>query len=108
VPTYESGTGNFNRELLSAWANEGWHDVDVTGGLNELKQRLPKGLSVLKGVYPDHATKTAETPLWHDQDGPTCAEGGRAHIDLQWRGDRIAVGSVRLAKAGECGEPLPH
>jgi hypothetical protein len=31
VPAYESGTGNFNRELLYAWANDGWRDVDVTG-----------------------------------------------------------------------------
>jgi hypothetical protein len=107
VPAYESGTGNFNRELLYAWANDGWRDVDVTGWLDELKHRLPKGLGVLKGVYPDYATMTAETPLWREQDGPTCAEGGRAHIDLRWRGDRIAVGSVRLAKAGECGEALP-
>jgi len=108
VPAYESGTGNFNRELLYIWANDGWRDVDVTSWLDELKHWLPKGLSVLKGVYPDYATMTADTPLWREQDGPTCAEGGRAHVDLQWRGDRIAVGSVRLVKAGECGEPLPH
>ena len=47
---------------------------------------------------------TAETPLWREQDGPQCAEGGRAHVDLQWRGDRIAVGGVRIDKAGECGD----
>jgi len=108
VPAYESGTGNFNRELLYAWANDGWRDVDVTAWLGELKQRLPKGLGVLKGVYPNYAKMTAETPLWREQDGPTCAQGGRAHVDLQWRGDRIAVGGVRIDKAGECGEPLPH
>jgi hypothetical protein len=51
---------------------------------------------------------TAETPVWRQQDGPQCAEGGRAHIELPWRGDRIAVGSVRIAKAGECGEALPR
>jgi len=51
-PAYESGTGNFNRELLYAWTNDGWHDADVTGWLDELKRRLPKGLGVLKGVFP--------------------------------------------------------
>jgi hypothetical protein len=40
--------------------------------------------------------------------GPSCAEGGRAPIDLQWRGDRIAVGSIRIGKAAECGEGLPR
>jgi len=54
------------------------------------------------------AGEACETPLWREQDGPTCAQGGRAHVDLQWRGDRIAVGSVRIDKAGKCGEPLPH
>jgi hypothetical protein len=108
VAAYESGTGNFNRELLYAWVDNGWRDVDVTGWLDELKHRLPKGLGVLKGVYPDYARMTAETPVWREQDGPPCPEGGRAHVDLQWRGDRIAVGSLRLDKAGECGEPLPR
>ena len=52
VPAYESGTGNFNRELLYAWANDGWRDVDVTAWLGELKQRLPKGLGVLRESIP--------------------------------------------------------
>jgi hypothetical protein len=51
---------------------------------------------------------TAETPVWRQQDGPQCAEGGRAYAELQWRGDRIVVSGVRIAKAGECGEALPH
>jgi hypothetical protein len=50
---------------------------------------------------------TAETPVWRQQDGPQCAEGDRAHVELQWRGDRIAL-AVRIAKAGECGEALPR
>ena len=108
VPASESGTGNFNRERLYAWANDGWRDVDVTGWLDELNRRLPSGLGVVKGIYPDYATMTAETPLWREQDGPTCGQGGRAHVELQWRGERIAVGGVRIDKAGECGEALPH
>jgi hypothetical protein len=43
---------------------------------------------------------TAETPVWRQEDGRQCAEGGRAHVELQWRGDRIAVGIVRIGKAG--------
>jgi hypothetical protein len=108
VPADESGTGNFNRELLYAWANDAWHDVDVVSWHDELDRRLPKGLVILKGVYPDYEKMTAETPVWRQEDGPQCAEGGRAHVELQWRGDRIAVGGVRIAQAGECGEALPH
>jgi len=100
LPAYESGTGNFNRELLYVWANDAWHDADVTAWHDELDRRLPKGLVILKGVYPDYEKMTAETPVWRQEDGPQCAEGGRAHVELQWRGDRIAVGIVRIGKAG--------
>jgi hypothetical protein len=108
VPAAESGTGNFNRELLYVWAEDGWRDVDATGWLDELTHRLPKGLGVWKGIYPDYAAMTADTPLWRERDGATCPQGGRAHVGLQWRGDRIALGSLRIDKAGDCGEPLPR
>jgi hypothetical protein len=106
IPASEDGTGNFNREILYVWAQDGWRDVDVTSWLDQLGDYLPKGLGVQKGVYPDYAKMTAETPLWHDDDGGNCPNGGIARIDLQWRGDRIAIRRVRLRKSvGECGEP---
>ena len=105
IPAAEDGTGNFNRELLYVWAKDGWRDVDVTGWLDDLTHRLPQGLGVQKGVYPDYATMKATTPLWRADDGGNCPNGGIARIDLQWRGDRIAVRAVRIGKAGECGEP---
>jgi hypothetical protein len=107
IPATESGTGNFNREILYVWVKDGWRDVDVTSWLDDLKRRLPQGLGVLQGIYPDYATMKAETPLWRDNDGGNCPNGGRASIDLQWHGDLIAVRSFRIEKAGECGEPLP-
>lgn len=106
IPASEDGTGNFNREILYVWAEDGWRDVDVTSWLDDLAHRLPPGVGVQKGVYPDYATMKAGTPLWRDDDGGSCPTGGRARIGLQWRGDRIAVRSVRIEKAGDCGEPL--
>jgi hypothetical protein len=105
IPAAEDGTGNFNLELLYVWAKDGWRDVDVTSWLDDLAHRLRKGLGVQKGVYPDYATMKAETPLWRKNDGGNCPNGGIARIDLQWRGNRIAVRAVRIRKAGECGEP---
>jgi hypothetical protein len=104
IPAYESGTGNFNRELVYAWTKESWRDVDVGLWLDDLAHRLPKGFSVRKGVYPDYAAMRAQTPLWRAEDGENCPNGGRADIGLQWRGDRLAVRSVRIDRAGECGE----
>lgn len=108
IAATESGTGNFNREMLYVWAKDGWRDADVTSWLDDLRRLLPDGLRVLKGVYPDYATMKAETTLWREEDGPPCPSGGLAEISLQWRGDRLAVRDMHIAKAGECGEPLPH
>ena len=108
IPATESGTGNFNREILDGWDKQKWRDVDVTSWLDELQHRLPAGLRVLKGIYPDYTKMKAETPLWREEDGPPCPNGGLADISLQWRGDRLAVRDIRIAKAGECSEPLRH
>jgi hypothetical protein len=108
IAATESGTGNFNREMLYVWAKDGWRDADVTSWLDDLRHLLPRGLRVLKGVYPDYATMKAKTPLWHEEDGGTCPKGGLAAISLQWRGARLAVRDLHIAKAGECGEALPH
>lgn len=102
IPASESGTGNFNHEIVYVWAQDGWHDADVTSWLRDLAHRLPKGLAVWKGVYPDYAKMEAETPLWRvKSDGNCCPTGGSAKIDLQWRGERIAVRGVRVEKGGE-------
>jgi uncharacterized protein YecT (DUF1311 family) len=105
LPAYESGTGNFNRERLFLWRDAHWLDVDATTWLNELAHRLPAGLGVWKGVFPDYSALSACTPLWRKQDGNCCPTGGRADLALGWRGDRIALQSIRLRKAGECDEP---
>jgi len=104
VPGYESGTGNFNRESLYVWSGKNWRSVDTTSWLDELGKRLPKGLSANKGIYPDYATMTAATALWRKNDSNACAEGGRAAIDLTWRGDAIALKDFHMVKAGDCGE----
>jgi hypothetical protein len=99
VPANESGTGNFNHEIVYVWRPDGWHDADVTSWLRDLARRLPKGLAVWKGVYSDYVKMKAETPLWRvDVDGNCCPSGGGAKIDLQWQGDHIAVRGVRVTK----------
>jgi uncharacterized protein len=106
IPAYESGTGNFNRERLFVWRDGRWRDADVSSWLSDLARRLPAGLNVSQGVFPDYAALTAETPLWRKNDGNACPSGGRAALALGWRGDRIALENIRLHKAAECGERL--
>jgi hypothetical protein len=102
TPATESGSGYFNRKILYVWTKDGWHDLDITSWLDELRHRLPAGLRV-RGVYPDYTAMKAETPLWHEEDGGSCPKGDLAEISLQWRGDRLAVRDVHFAK-GQCGD----
>jgi len=106
IPGHESGTGNLNREQLFVWRDYNWGKADTTSWLDDLGHRLPAGLAVWKGVYPDYATMTAETPLWRKDDSNACPTGGRAKIMLGWRADRVVLRSVGVERAGECGEPL--
>jgi len=102
IPAYESGTGNFNRESVYVWAGDGWRDADVKSWLADLARRLPKGLAVWKGVYPDYAAMKADTPLWQIKNDPNCCPtGGHAEIDLEWHGNRLAVRRLRVGKGGD-------
>jgi uncharacterized protein len=105
LPAYESGTGNFNRERLFVWRGDHWQDVDVTTWLNEMAHRLPVGLAVWKGVFPDYSAMKACTPVWRTTDGNCCPSGGGADLTLEWKDDRIALAGVRLKRSGECGAP---
>jgi hypothetical protein len=107
IPGHESGTGNLNREQLFVWRDYDWRKADTASWLPELTERLPAGLKVWKGVYPDYTTMTAETPLWREGDANACPTGGRAKIILGWRADRIVLRSARVERAGECGERTP-
>jgi hypothetical protein len=102
----ESGTGLANSERLFVWRGDGWRDVDVTSWLEELERRAPPGFSAVKAIFPDYVTLKASTPLWLDSDDVDCPSGKRADLTLAWRSDRIALDSVRLQAAGECGKPL--
>ena len=100
IPAVEDGTGNFNRELLYAWEEDGWHDIDVVTWLDDLARRLPKGLGALKGVFPDYATMTAGTPVWYaTTDSNACPTAGHVDISLAWSGDRLVIAGLRIRRS---------
>jgi hypothetical protein len=104
LPSRESGTANSNVERLFVWRGERWRDVDITIWLDkELGTRLPAGVTVENGVYPDYVALKAATPLWRDRDDVECPTGGRVEIALAWRDERIALKNFRFVKARECG-----
>ncbi len=100
IPAREDGTGNFNRELLYAWENGRWRDVDVLSWLDQLKRRLPEGLAALKGIFPDYAAMKARSPIWHAaSDSNACATAGYADLSLAWSADRIVLAGLRLHRS---------
>ena len=105
IPGSESGTGNFNREALYLWRDGRWIDVDTESWLKTLEKRLPPGLGVWKGIYPDYNTLRAHTLLWRKGDSNACSTGGSVDIALAWAGDKIGLSGVTVHKPrGDCNE----
>jgi len=91
LPCHHHGTGNINFESLYARQGGQWRERDIESWTFDLRERLPRGLEVWKGIYPDYARLTARTPLWRPGDGNCCPTGGRADITLAWQGERLVL-----------------
>ena len=102
VPGDIEGTGNFSAESLYRLAEGRWRAIDIASWQAALASRLPKGLAVWKGMYPDWAKMTVATSLWREHDGNCCPTGGSAYATLGLQGDRIVLTGVRVSS-----RPLP-
>jgi uncharacterized protein len=92
------GTGNFSVGSLYRETGGRWQEIDVESWLGDLRKLLPKGLAINKGVYPDWAKMTADTPLWSETDGNCCPTGGSVHVILALRGDRVVIRDARVSR----------
>jgi uncharacterized protein len=97
LPGSLEGTGNFDAGSLYRQVDGRWQEIDTASWLNDMAARLPKGLAVWKGVYPDWDRMTAETPLWRTHDGNCCPSGGSARATLALRGDRIVLTGLHVS-----------
>lgn len=103
LPIRVDGTGNFNDSEYYLW-NERlseWTLLDSRSWLKGLAKRIPPGLAIWKGVWPDIATMTAEAGLYRKGDGNCCPTGGRAEIRLTLKGRKFQVMSVKIRKEVE-------
>jgi uncharacterized protein len=91
------GTGDLNASSLYREADGRWREIDASSWLDEMSRRLPKGRSVVKGVYPNWEKMTADTPIWRDRDGNCCPSGGSAHVTLALQDDRIVLTGLRVS-----------
>jgi hypothetical protein len=100
IPGGYQGTAHFNASSLYRYDPSSLREVDLTAWEGQVSARLPQGLEIWKGIYPDYATMTAITSLWRPTDSNCCPTGGLAKIRLGFDDDKLVVREVAV-------EPLP-
>jgi uncharacterized protein len=96
LPVSVPGTGDFNASSLFRREGSRWIEVDSTSWEKDLAAKLPEGLAVWKGIWPDWKRMHASTGMYRAKDANCCATGGRAEIELALRGNRIDLVSFTL------------
>ncbi|WP_136525377.1 hypothetical protein [Geomonas ferrireducens] len=100
VPIGVDGTGNFNESEYYIWDSKSatWKMLDTTSWISELSERLPAGLTINKGIWPDIDAMIAETSLYKENDGNCCPTGGTAVVKLTLEDLRFRIQSVKFKK----------
>jgi hypothetical protein len=96
VPIAIDGTGVGNESEYYVREKSEWKSVEAKEWLNELVQRIPPGLKILKGVWPDVHTLRAEAGLYREHDANCCPTGGVAKIQVEIRAERFVIASVSI------------
>lgn len=97
IPIALSGSGYYNESELFVRQDHNWILVDGSHWGEDLRNQLPAGREVWKGIWPDWDTLSAQTPLWKPSDGNCCPTAGSASIQLRLRGARLEIESVKLS-----------
>ena len=92
------GTGHFNESEYYLRNAGRWERIESEAWLNDLRKRLPNGLEIWKGVWPDLGTMRAEAGLYRAGDANCCPTGGIARIQLAIRARRLVLVSVVVDK----------
>src|SRR5687767_12192493 len=98
LPIAYDGTGNFNASEYFVREGQRWERIDAASWLADLAKRLPPGVSLWKGVWPDLLTLRAEAGLYREGDGNCCPTGGLARIQLAVRDKRFILESVTIER----------
>lgn len=93
------GTGDFPSRALFVWRDGRWSRLTADSWVSDLGKRLPRGLRITHGIYPDFATMTAKSDLWRADDPNCCPTGGTVSIRLRLEGDRIVLDHFTIARA---------
>jgi len=88
------GTGHYNASEYFMREGGAWTPVESEEWLKDLVRRLPAGLEIWKGVWPDLQTMTAEAGLYRSGDANCCPSGGTARIGLAIQSRRFILKSL--------------
>jgi len=94
IPIVVDGTGHGNATEYYLRASGAWMPIESEAWTADLQKRLPDGLQIWKGVWPDLGTMSAETGLYRDGDANCCPTGGTARIHLAIRERRFVIDSL--------------
>jgi hypothetical protein len=82
IPIRVDGTGAGNVSELYIRENGHWISIDTESWRKDLDSKIPKGLQIWKGIWPDYRTMTAEAGLYKEGDTNCCPTGGKVLIRL--------------------------
>jgi len=94
LPIRVDGTGNMNASEYYVRQNGKWERLDSESWLSDLTRRIPRGLELWKGVWPDLHTMRAEAAFYRRNDAGCCPSGGIARIRLSIRAKKFILQSV--------------
>lgn len=98
IPLYLAGTGHFNGSAYYLWQRDHWQPVDFKHWQRDLQKRLPKGLGVWKGPWPDLRKMHFESSLWRDSDANCCPTGGTVEAELGLDGTRLLIRALKIQR----------
>jgi uncharacterized protein YecT (DUF1311 family) len=96
LPVSVPGTGAFNASSLYRRDGARWIQIDTTSWQKDFAAKLPKGLAVWKGIWPDWRRMHASTGMYRAKDANCCATGGTAEIELALQGNRVELVSYKI------------
>ena len=98
LPIVVDGTGHGNSSEYYLGHNGEWERIDSESWVKDVVARLPAGLEIWKGIWPDLETMTARTGLYRRDDANCCPTGGSALIHLTIREGRFVLDSLILER----------
>jgi hypothetical protein len=99
LPIAVDGTGHGNASEYYLREGRAWARIDAEAWLADLGPRIPNGLEMRKGVWPDLHTMQAEVPIYGPKDGNCCPTGGLLRVRLAIRSRRLVADSIVVEKA---------